>query len=87
MDASSENAHQYFRLKLDEAKGRMTFKKYRDPKWRAVFSYRKPAPDILEMQGTMDGHAIHARLRRIDETKLMLVGRGFHWVSEYPMNH
>ena len=87
MDASSENARQGFMLKLNEAKGRMTFKKYRDPKWRADFSYRKPAPDVLEMQGTMDGHAIRARLRRIDETKLMLVGRGFHWVSEYPMNH
>jgi hypothetical protein len=87
MDASSENARQYFKLKLDEAKGRMTFSKHRDPKWRAVFSYRKPALDVLEMQGTMEGHAIHARLRRIDETKFMLVGRGFHWVSEYPMNH
>jgi hypothetical protein len=87
MDASSKDGHQYFKLKLDEAKGRMAFSKYRDPKWRAAFSYRKPAPDVLEMQGTMDGQAIRARLRRIDETKLMLVGRGFHWVSEYPMNH
>ena len=87
MDASSEKALQGFKLKLDEAKGRMTFTKYRDPKWRAAFSYRKPAPDVLEMQGTMDGQAIRARLRRMDERRFMLVSRGFHWVNEYPMNH
>jgi hypothetical protein len=87
MDASAEKAQQGFKLKLDEAKGRMTFSKHRDPKWRAVFSYRRPAPDLLEVQGTMDGQAIHARLRRIDEAKFMLVSRGFHWVSEYPINH
>lgn len=86
MDSKSENGRQAYRLKLDEAKGRMTLTKWRDMKWRAVLTYRKPAPDVLEVQGTMDGQAIRARLRRMDERRFLLVSRGFHWVSEYPIN-
>ena len=87
MDASAETGQQGYRLKLNEAKGRMTFTKWRDVKWRAVFSYRKPAADLLELEGTMDGQKIRARLRRMDESRFMLVSRGFHWVNEYPINH
>jgi hypothetical protein len=87
MDAKSETGQQAFRVKVDEAKGRITFTKWRDVKWRTVLTYRKPAPDVLELQGTMDGKAIRARLRRMDERRFMLVSRGFHWVNEYPLNH
>lgn len=87
MDSTAENGQQAYRVKVDEAKGRMTFTKWKDLKWRTSFTYRKTAPDVLEMQGTMDGKAYRARLRRMDERRFMLVSRGFHWVSEYPMNH
>jgi hypothetical protein len=87
MDASSETGRQSFSLKLDEAKGRMTLMKWKDTKWRAVFSYRKPTPGVLELDGTMDGQRIRARLRRMDESRFSLVSRGFHWVNEYPYNH
>lgn len=87
MDASSETPRHGFRLKLDEAKGRMTFMKWKDPKWQAAFSYRKPAPGVLDLDGTMDGQKIRARLRRMDESRFSLVSRGFHWVNEGPYNH
>jgi hypothetical protein len=87
MDPAAENGRQAYRLKVDEAKGRMTFTKWKDVKWRAVLTYRKPAPDVLEVQGTMDGQAIRARLRQMDESRFLLASRGFHWVSEYPYNH
>jgi hypothetical protein len=87
MDASSEKGQQFYKLALDEAKGRMTLTKHRDLKWRAVFTYRKPAPGVLEVDGTMDGQKIRARLHRMDESRFSLVGRGFHWVNEYPYNH
>jgi hypothetical protein len=35
----------------------------------------------------MDGQAIRARLRQMDESRFLLASRGFHWVSEYPYNH
>lgn len=87
MDSKSENGRQAYRIKVDEARGRLTFTKWRDVKWRTAFTYRRPAPDVLEMQGTMDGQAIRARLRRMDERRFVLVSRGFHWVNEYPFNH
>lgn len=87
MDPTAENGQQAYRIKVDEAKGRITFTKWKDVKWRSVFTYRKPAPDVLEIQGAMDGKTYRARLRRMDERRFMLVSRGFHWVSEYPMNH
>lgn len=87
MDASAENGRQGYKLKLDEEKRRMTFTKWRDAKWKAAFTYRKPAPGVLEVEGTMDGQKIRARLRRMDESRFMLVSRGFHWVNEYPINH
>jgi hypothetical protein len=87
MDASTKAGRKFYRLKLDEKKGTMTLTQYKDPKWRAVFSYRKPAPGVLDMQGMIDGQTIRARLRRMDESRFMLVSRGFHWVNEYPINH
>jgi hypothetical protein len=86
MDGSAEKARQFFKLALDEKKGSMKLTKYRDPRWRAVFAYRRPAPGALEMEGTLDGQRIRARLRRMDESKFQLVSRGFHWVNEYPYN-
>lgn len=87
MDPSAENGRRGFKVKLDEAKGRLTFSQWKDPKWRAAFAYRRPAPDLLQLEGTMDNQKIRARLRRMDESRFMLVSRGFHWVNEYPINH
>lgn len=87
MDSSSETGQQFYQVKVNEAKRTFTLLKRRDIKWRASFSYRKPAPDVLELEGTMDGQKIRARLRRMDENRFMLVSRGFHWVNEYPINH
>ncbi len=86
MDASADKSRQFFKLALDEKKGTMTLTKYKEPKWRAVFAYRKSAAGALEMEGTLDGQKIRARLRRMDESKFQLVSRGFHWVNEYPYN-
>lgn len=86
MDPSAENGRQGFKVKVDEARGRLTFIKWKDLKWRAAFTYRRPAPDVLQLEGTMDGQAIRARLRRMDERRFLLVSRGFHWVNEYPIN-
>jgi hypothetical protein len=87
MDSSAEKARSFYRLKLDERKGTMTLTRYKDPRWRAVFAWKRPAPGVLDLDGTLDGQKIRARLRRVDESRFMLVSRGFHWVSEYPMNH
>lgn len=86
MDASSPTGQQFYSLKLDEKKGSMALTKWKDPKWKSAFSYRRPSPGVLEMEGTFDGQKIRARLRRVDDSRFPLLTRGFHWINEYPYN-
>lgn len=75
-----------YRLELDEAKKLLILTKRDDPKWRSALSYRQADPKRLAIEGTLDGHKLRARLRRVDESKFLLVTRGFHWINEYPYN-
>ncbi|HKW90213.1 MAG TPA: hypothetical protein VJN21_15805 [Candidatus Acidoferrales bacterium] len=54
--------------------------------WKADFSFSRPSPAELIVDGSMDGHKIHAQLAAQDISKFQLVSRGFHWVSEFPYN-
>lgn len=62
----------------------LTLTKVDDKKWKAVFTFNRPAPDELVLDGTMDGHKMHLQLKLLDRSKLTLVSRGFHWINEYP---
>jgi hypothetical protein len=48
-----------------------------------TFAFQREG-DVLSLDGTLEGAAVRARLRRLDETKWPLVTRGFHWVNEEP---
>ena len=58
----------------------------RDKNWKANFTFDRPAPDRMILDGTMDGHAVHMQLQLVDRNKFVLVSRGFHWIQEYPYN-
>lgn len=41
------------------------------------------------VRGHDEGHAgavALPRLHRLDETKFLLVSRGYHWINEFPLN-
>lgn len=76
----------YYALQLDSNQKRFVLTDDKAPKWRSVLSYQQPRPDLLTVAGTIDGQKITARLHRIDESKLPLLSRGFHWISERPFN-
>jgi hypothetical protein len=75
-----------YRLDLDPVKKRLKLVKRDDPKWVSLLSYTQPKPELLTIEGTIDGQKIRARLHRADESKFLLVSRGFHWINEYPFN-
>jgi uncharacterized membrane protein YphA (DoxX/SURF4 family) len=75
---------QRFILALDADKKSFTLSKRGDDKWKANFSYQDPDRDRLELQGQFDGHQVHARLHREEESKFLLTSRGFHWINEAP---
>jgi hypothetical protein len=48
--------------------------------------YAQPDPDHLVLDGKVDGHALHVKLRKQNVDNMLLVNRGFHWVNEAPFN-
>ncbi len=87
MGGADGKSRDYYQLRLNPEKGRMILTKPGDLKSRSVLAYRQPAPGILELEGRLDGKPMRARLQRLDESRIMLVSRGFHWINEYPFNH
>jgi uncharacterized membrane protein YphA (DoxX/SURF4 family) len=52
----------------------------------ASLAWSQPDPDHLVLQGTMSGEALTVKLRRVDESRLLLVTRGFHLIDDVPVN-
>jgi uncharacterized membrane protein YphA (DoxX/SURF4 family) len=65
---------------------RLGLTKRDDEKWTAAFLVDRPSGDRLVLEGDIDHHRARLELRRVDETKLLLPSRGFHWVQEFPFN-
>jgi hypothetical protein len=74
------------RFLLDPNPGalRLTLAKREDPSWSSALTYRRIDPKTLAIEGTFDGHAVKAQLRRVDPPEFRLADRGFHWIHEYP---
>jgi uncharacterized membrane protein YphA (DoxX/SURF4 family) len=64
----------------------ITLTKESDKDWKANFVYDQTAPSLLTLDGTMDGHAIHMKLERIETDKFPLANRKFHWIADYPFD-
>jgi hypothetical protein len=73
-------------LDLDLAKKRFALSKRADPKWKSELTVEQPQPELLLLDGKMDGRQIHAKLHRQPDDKFLLMNRGFHWVNEVPFN-
>ena len=57
-----------------------------DPEWKAAISYKRVEPDVLALEGTVNGKQIRGRFRRMDDSRFLLISRGFHWINEWPLN-
>lgn len=57
-----------------------------DKNWKANFTFERPAPDQMTLDGKMDGHTVHMQLKLKERNQFLLVNRGFHWIQEYPFN-
>ncbi|MGB6387086.1 MAG: hypothetical protein WBD25_17340 [Terriglobales bacterium] len=64
----------------------LVLKKSSDKNFKGNFTFQRPAPDQLILDGEMGDHKTHMQLHLIDRSKFLLVNRGFHWIQEYPYN-
>ena len=76
----------YFSLRLDQPGKKFVLSKPSDWKWRTEFAYENPQPDQLILRGQLGGQPVTAILRRINESRFLLLNRGFHWVNESALN-
>lgn len=53
---------------------------------KSTLTYSRPDPGHLTLKGTFEGAPLSVQLRRIDESKFLLLSRGFHWINELPLN-
>ena len=72
--------------KIDTGAKSIGLTKPGDQAWAASFSFDRPSPDRLTLNGEMDGKKIQMRLQLHPREKFLLVTRGFNWVQEYPFN-
>ena len=50
--------------------------------------YTRSSPRVLMLDGVVSGHMLHAKCVLSDVyEKPLLLTRGFHWVTELPVNH
>ena len=58
-----------------------------EPEWKAAaISFKQVEPDILAVEATVNGKQIQGRFRRMDDSRFLLLSRGFHWINEWPFN-
>jgi len=48
--------------------------------------YAEQDAATLTLSGTLEGAPVEIRLKKIDTSKMPLLSRGFHWISERPYN-
>jgi uncharacterized membrane protein YphA (DoxX/SURF4 family) len=49
--------------------------------WSARFTFDRPEPDRLTLDGEMDKRKLHMQLHLFDRKKFELVSTGFHWIQ------
>ena len=84
--AGPKPPHVFHQITWDTKEKKFTLASFRKPNWSATFSYKFPELDKLELEGSMDGKAISASLKRAAEKQYELMNRGFHWIQELPYN-
>jgi len=70
----------------DEPEKKTVTLKSRDDTSTLELAYSQIDPDHLVLEGRIGGEALRVRLRRFDESRFLLVSRGFHWINETPFN-
>ncbi len=55
-----------------------------DPDAGLTLAFSRPADDRLVLTGQWESDSISVQLKRIDESRFLLLNRGFHWIQYSP---
>jgi hypothetical protein len=51
-----------------------------------LLTYRRPTADTLVLEGNYEGDQLEIKLTSRDLQSIERIGRGYHWINEYPRN-
>jgi len=75
-----------FSATIDTSARTVSLKSFTDSMHRAAMTYSRPAPNRLVFDGEMGGKKVQIAMTQHDLNTFVLIGRGFHWVQEFPVN-
>jgi len=82
-----------FTTRLDDSSKTVSFTSRLDTTLKWTFAIEKSQSalvpsrdDWIVLRGRVGGDSVVATLQRVDETRFLLVGRGYHWIQEQPFN-
>lgn len=81
-----DDSFAYFPAAINLSDKTVTLTKRADKNWMANFTFQRPARDQLVLDGRMDNHQVHMELHLTENSKFLLVRRGFHWIQEFSFN-
>jgi hypothetical protein len=75
-----DNSARRYIMGVNPVLSRMTLA---SPAEQGTFSWVQPDTDLLVLEGRMGDQPVIVRMHKVDETKLPLVNRGFHWINPF----
>src|SRR5262249_3362149 len=73
---------QYFRMEDDPEKSSLTLTTMKAD--MCTLPYARPYPEHPLVEGQYQNEPLKVQLKKVDSSKSSLMGRGFHWINEYP---
>jgi hypothetical protein len=72
-----------FGASVDSYGKTLTLTKGNSKTWKAHFTFERPTPDQLALDGEMDRYKIRVRLRRVEFDTFRLLNSSFRWVRPH----
>jgi hypothetical protein len=66
-------------MKENPATASIVFGDIGDDTWKCAFTTTRPSPDVLQLQGTVNGNTVTILLHREAESKLLKENGKFQW--------
>jgi uncharacterized membrane protein YphA (DoxX/SURF4 family) len=76
----TDDSFAHYEASVDTSGRTIALTKRNGGSWRASFTFERPDSDRLVLDGTMDGHTLRLRLRRVELDTFRLLNSRFRWV-------
>jgi len=84
---SIDGSVQKYRVDREDESPSLTVSTAAEPDAKYEIAYTRTDDGRLVFHASLKNDTIVATVRRVDESKFVLVSRGFHWINETPFNN